>query len=218
MASAAHDYQHFVRWLHPMMEQADYWLSLTTREDDRLAVTVTLLEDLFPSDFQITDLTRQGFQGSTGFSNTYLERPEPGHLQERDIIFLLQRAYSAEQIVHGPVKVSDGEELTDAVVLGKEVTLLLQAKDSPNTAEIMGTKLERKRKKALPTPASKKKASKAFTPKLKVTLRVGNEFEGKTYELIYKADTLSSLLAEQYAVKAARKKYRYVEVVSVKSM
>lgn len=113
--------------------------------------------------------------------------------------------------MHGPVKVSDGKELTDAVVLGKEVTLLLHA-------EIMGTKLERKRKKALPTPASKKKASKAFTPKLKVTLRVGNEFEGKTYELIYEADTLSSLLAEQYAVKAARKKYRYVEVVSVKSM
>lgn len=54
--------------------------------------------------------------------------------------------------------------------------------------------------------------------RLRVTLRVGNEFEGKTYELIHEADTLSSLLAEQEAVKAARKKYRYVEVVSVKSM
>ena len=28
-------------------------------------------------------------------------------------------------------------------------------------------------------PAAKKKAAKAFTPRLKVTLRVGNEFEGK---------------------------------------
>lgn len=67
-------------------------------------------------------------------------------------------------------------------------------------------------------PAAKKKAAKAFTPRLKVTLRVGNEFEGKTYELIHEAETLSSLLAEQEAVKAARKKYKYVEVVSVKSM
>lgn len=134
---------------HPMMEQADIWFSFTTPEDDVRAMTVKLLDDLFPSDFLITDFTRQGFQGSTGFSNTQLERPEPGHLQELDIIYLLQRAYSAEQIIHGPLKIADGEELVDAVVLGSEVTILLQAKDSPNTAAILDTKLERKRKKAI---------------------------------------------------------------------
>ena len=37
-------------------------------------------------------------------------------------------------------------------------------------------------------------------------------------ELIHESDTLSSLLAEQDAVKAAKKKYKYVEVLSVKSM
>ena len=67
-------------------------------------------------------------------------------------------------------------------------------------------------------PAAKKKVAKAFTPRLRVTLRVGNEFEGEMIELIHEADTLSSLLAEQEAVKAARKKYKYVDVVSVKSM
>jgi len=72
--------------------------------------------------------------------------------------------------------------------------------------------------KPLVAPAAKKKVAKAFTPRLKVTLRVGNEFEGKMHEFIHEADTLSSLLAEQEAVKAARKKYKYVEVVSVKSM
>lgn len=66
--------------------------------------------------------------------------------------------------------------------------------------------------------AAKKKIAKAFTPRLRVTMRVGNEFEGKTFELIHEADTLSTLLAEQEAVKAAKKKYKYVEVVSVKSM
>ncbi|MDF7797803.1 hypothetical protein [Pseudomonas syringae] len=64
----------------------------------------------------------------------------------------------------------------------------------------------------------KKKTAKTFTPRLKVTLRVGNEFEGKTYEMVHEADTLSTLLAEQDAVRAAKVKYRYVEVVSVKSM
>jgi hypothetical protein len=67
-------------------------------------------------------------------------------------------------------------------------------------------------------PLPKKKAAKAFTPRLRVTLQVGNDFEGKTYELIHEADTLSTLLAEQEAVKVARKKYRYVEVICVKSM
>ncbi|QAY86191.1 hypothetical protein [Pseudomonas arsenicoxydans] len=72
--------------------------------------------------------------------------------------------------------------------------------------------------KPVVTPAAKKKVAKAFTPRLRVTLRVGNEFEGEMHDLIHEADTLSSLLAEQDAVKAARKKYKYVEVVSVKSM
>lgn len=64
----------------------------------------------------------------------------------------------------------------------------------------------------------KKKLSKPFTPRLKVTLRVGNEFEGKMHEIVHEADTLSSLVAEQEATKIARKKFRFVEVISVKSM
>lgn len=64
----------------------------------------------------------------------------------------------------------------------------------------------------------KKKVVKAFTPRLKVTLRVGNEFEGKRHEMVHEADTLSTLLAEQEATKVARKKFRFVDVVSVKPM
>ncbi|MDC6378872.1 hypothetical protein BW687_001590 [Pseudomonas graminis] len=67
-------------------------------------------------------------------------------------------------------------------------------------------------------PAARKKVAKAFTPRLRVHLRVGNEYEGETFEMTHEADTLSTLLAEQEAVKLARNKFRYVEVVSVKSM
>lgn len=70
-----------------------------------------------------------------------------------------------------------------------------------------------------PVKAAKKKTvSKGFTPRLRVTLRVGNEFEGEMHEMVYEADTLSSLVAEQEATKTVRKKFRFVEVVSVKSM
>lgn len=47
---------------------------------------------------------------------------------------------------------------------------------------------------------------------------MGNEFEGKMHEIIHEADTLSSLVAEQEATKIAKKKFRFVEVISVKSM
>lgn len=72
---------------------------------------------------------------------------------------------------------------------------------------------------AAPTKVvKKKKPSKTFTPRLRVTLRVGNEFEGKTHEIEHEADTLSSLVAEQEATKLAKKKFKFVEVISVKSM
>lgn len=67
-----------------------------------------------------------------------------------------------------------------------------------------------------PARATKKrKVERAFTPGLKVTLRVGNVYEGETEELVHEANMLSTLLAEQEAVKAARKRFQYVEVVSV---
>lgn len=52
--------------------------------------------------------------------------------------------------------------------------------------------------------------------RLRVSLLVGNEYEGKMFELVHDVNTLSKLLAEQEAVRAARKKYRFIEVVSVK--
>lgn len=72
---------------------------------------------------------------------------------------------------------------------------------------------------AEPTKArEKKKLPKTFTPRLRVTLRVGNEFEGKMHQIVHKADTLSFLAAEQEATKIAKKKLRFLEVISVKSM
>ncbi|MFO3664434.1 hypothetical protein [Pseudomonas amygdali] len=63
----------------------------------------------------------------------------------------------------------------------------------------------------------RRKTAKNFVPKLIVTLRVGNDYEGKTELITHEADTLSLLQAEMDALKIARKKYRYIELVSVRS-
>lgn len=68
-----------------------------------------------------------------------------------------------------------------------------------------------------PAAPKKTKSTRTFIPKLKVTLRVGNEFEGATELFVYDADTLSRLQAELDATKAARKKFKYIELVSIKS-
>jgi hypothetical protein len=67
-----------------------------------------------------------------------------------------------------------------------------------------------------PSATAKRTTPKRNTPKITVTLRVGNEFEGETWILNHEADTLSTLQAELEATKAARKKFKYIEVVSVK--
>ncbi|MGY4832243.1 hypothetical protein [Burkholderia pyrrocinia] len=136
------------RYFLEMLDQAEAWFSESKIEDDANAFTVFLTEELFPSDFVVTDMTQHKYLGSPGFTMTHLERPEPGAHQEVDIIYLLQRCYPPERIIHGPLKDSDGEELVDVLVLGEEVNLLLQAKDSPNTANSLAMTLERKRRKA----------------------------------------------------------------------
>ncbi|MFP3926497.1 hypothetical protein [Pseudomonas sp. W5-36] len=58
--------------------------------------------------------------------------------------------------------------------------------------------------------------SKGSSPRLRVTLSVTKTFEGETEVFTYDASTLSSLLAEQEARAAARKKkFKYFDVVSI---
>lgn len=69
---------------------------------------------------------------------------------------------------------------------------------------------------AKPTPAPRPKA-KRLSPALVVTLRVTKEFEGEETLFVHEAKTLSTFDAEQEARKAAAKeKYKYFEVVSIK--
>lgn len=72
--------------------------------------------------------------------------------------------------------------------------------------------------KAEPRPKPRSFA-KSLSPKLRVTLHVTREFEGDVEVFIYDANTLSTLVAEQDAKnEAKKKKFRYFDVISVKSI
>ncbi|NWA24178.1 hypothetical protein HX870_18340 [Pseudomonas gingeri] len=71
-----------------------------------------------------------------------------------------------------------------------------------------------------PAPAPKpRRVAKALSPKLRVTLRATKQFGGDVEVLTYDANTLSTFIAEQEAkAEAKKKKFRYFEVVSIKSI
>lgn len=66
-------------------------------------------------------------------------------------------------------------------------------------------------------PIPEKRAARRFSsPKLRVTLKVSKVFEGAEEIFSHDASTLSSLLAEQEARGAAKKKrFKYIELISV---
>ncbi len=122
-----------------------------TSEDDAAAVTVSLGESTVPEDLFIMELRpdKNAFHGSPAVRHTSLVRPEPGQLQEWDIIDLLQRSFEPCSIFHGPLKSSDRQEIADVIVVTDSHVLVVQAKDSPNTEDIANNKLSRKRATAL---------------------------------------------------------------------
>ncbi|WP_426619447.1 hypothetical protein ACP3TY_05765 [Pseudomonas rustica] len=64
-----------------------------------------------------------------------------------------------------------------------------------------------------------RRAPNPRSPKLKVTLRVTSEFEGKAEMLVYEACTLSRIVAEQEAkAEAKKRKFKYFELIKIESV
>ncbi|MEB0227903.1 hypothetical protein [Pseudomonas sp. 10S4] len=69
------------------------------------------------------------------------------------------------------------------------------------------------------TPVRLKKTSAYHTSKLRVTLHVSQVYEGDVEVFVHDSSSLSKLIAEQEAKAAAKKKkYKYLELVSVESI
>lgn len=129
------------------LDQMAQWFGLRTAKDDIAAISVTLVASLFPDDIFIQDLRPENhsYQGSKPSSFSQLVRQEPGPFQERDIVHLLHRVFPPEQIYLGPLRVTDREEIADVLVVTKSCALFIQAKDSPNTEEVLRNSISRKK-------------------------------------------------------------------------
>jgi hypothetical protein len=134
-----------------MLDKSHASFGLRTKEIDAQSVDMKLTESLFPDDVVIydTDPARHAFKGPQNFSTSQLIRPEPGAGQEMDIVHVLHRSFSPDQIYLNPKKKVDGEEHTDVLVATEKYVFIIQAKDSPNTEALLRTTAKRKRLKSI---------------------------------------------------------------------
>ena len=117
-------------------------------DDDRSAFTLTLGERLYSDDFVILDTRPEAHQFRGARSRpaiAQLVREDPGPPQERDIAVLFSRVFQAEEIYLNPFRADTAKELTDVLVVSDRMMLLVEAKDSPNTAASLDRSMERKR-------------------------------------------------------------------------
>ena len=123
------------------------WFGARGSKDDAEAITIGFEESLMPEDVYLIDLIpkNNAFVGARPFSTSHLVREEPGALQEHDIALLLQRVFPANQIYKSPLRVNDREEIADLLVISNTSLIFIQAKDSPNTEDVLRNSLERKR-------------------------------------------------------------------------
>jgi hypothetical protein len=143
------EYAHGVwRGVHDQMQS---WFSVRTATDDLEAVSVQLVESLMPENIALIDttVTNNSYVGAALVTSNVLVRHEPGPLHEHDIALLLQRIFAPERIIRGPLRIYDKEEVADILVVTDDHLIFIQAKDSPNTEQVLANPLSRKRATAL---------------------------------------------------------------------
>jgi hypothetical protein len=128
-------------------DQMTRWFGLRSADDDSAAISVAFRKTLIPEDIFLMDLMPQNhsYKGAPAFSHSQLVRDQPGSFQERDIVQLLHRIFLPEQIYLNPLRATDREEIADILVITQRRALFIQAKDSPNTEDILRNSMQRKK-------------------------------------------------------------------------
>jgi len=137
--------------LRSQLDRMSQWFGNRSAEDDRNAIRIDFSASLFSDDLLFIDARPEAktyFSGGK-FRASQLERQNPGPFQERDIAQLLRRSLPEAQIYIGPARVDSGKEVCDILVLTDSALLVVQAKDSPNTAEVVMNSVTRKKATAL---------------------------------------------------------------------
>ena len=132
-------------------DQMTTWFGARTRADDLAALSLSFGEQLVPDDLFHIDARPQSnaYHGSRGVDHSLLVRKNPGPFQERDIALMLQRLFPPSTIYLGPLRISDRKEIADLMVITASHALFIQAKDSPNTEDVLRNSLTRKKATAL---------------------------------------------------------------------
>jgi hypothetical protein len=127
--------------------QIRQWFGLRTSNDDIAAISIRFGESHFADDLVILDARPDNhlYPGGSSFSFSQLEREEPGAFQERDIAHLLGRLFEPTDIFMNPLRVTDKEEIADILVVTESEIIVLQAKDSPNTENVLRNTIARKK-------------------------------------------------------------------------
>lgn len=124
--------------------------SFRTKENDINSYEIDLNDRLYPDDIMITDL-RESFSGFNDRAESLavmsLERDgDPGPMQEKDIARLLRRVFDGRGIYLNPYRADTKKELSDVLVVTDSVMFFVQAKDSPNTKDMLCRSRDRKRR------------------------------------------------------------------------
>jgi len=133
-----------------IIKRLDDRFGIRDSNDDACAYTISLGERLYPDDISIIDIRDKffGFNDSEqSIAMSSLEREgNPGPMQERDIAIMMSRVFDRNGIYVNPYRNDTNKELTDILVVTENNLIFIQAKDSPNTEEILSRSIKRKRK------------------------------------------------------------------------
>ncbi|MGX1018406.1 hypothetical protein AB7M33_001082 [Pseudomonas sp. Y3 TE3536] len=113
--------------------------------------SVNFTSSVYPEFSHFIDTTNLICTPSSELQPLYysLERKEPGDQQELDIFLLLKKIFPCDDIFLNPIRLDNGEEFSDILVVTEKHALIVQAKDSPNTASLLSTSISRKKSKTV---------------------------------------------------------------------
>lgn len=142
----------------PQFQQSntlDTWKSmelqfgLRTANDDSNAYSIKLDGRLYPDDIMIIDarnsLHKLNDQQKTVSAISLEREGDPGPMQEADIAKLLAKVFKPEDIYLNPFRADTNRELTDILIVTDKIMFFIQAKDSPNTKDMLQRSIDRKR-------------------------------------------------------------------------
>ena len=129
-----------------LLSQMTDWFARRSSDDDRDRIIIREAE-MIVTPRMLVDARPQSnsYNGRKQTMYTTLERPNPGEQSELEIVALLRRVFFDKQIFLSPARSDNGRELVDVLVNGPNCLVLVQAKDSPNTAEVLDRPMTRKK-------------------------------------------------------------------------